>query len=306
MENPTFIIYTANSVFDMLNGLAALCHTATLYYLIHYNPDTLFWLASLTYFTSTLASHVNVFYNVILVFSRTITIMFPLYKLCKPYVITALTLYPVIWILLTSLDIYSAFSNDTALFSSYLFFSVIIPYPGFSTLKKYFPHDYIQPKYVLCLIGIPYVLPTLISCTCAVFQCYTLKRFKSNKTNLKITITILQLTLLFTVCNTIWFMTIVSFNLFSSIREDWKLGQTYLFYTFGVLMPILNSLLNPVILIHRGTSLRKYVSKVVCRGLLWKRGSNEEWSRKGGSQGESRGSTVMKNKPASSIINETV
>ena len=78
------------------------------------------------------------------------------------------------------------------------------------------------------------------------------------KSTSRATVTILQLTLAFFICNTLYFTT--EFTLEAWGPEHFG-HETYLVYLASNFLPFLNSLINPVILIHRGTSLQNHLKK---------------------------------------------
>eukprot|EP00116_Pleurobrachia_bachei_P013464 sb/3473726/ len=83
---------------------------------------------------------------------------------------------------------------------------------------------------------------------------------KAAQRNNKITLTILQLTLIFVVCNTAHTITLMVLEI---LRPEQSLSVWYTLYCSSNLLPFLNSLLNPCILIIRGKTLRNHVKGVL-------------------------------------------
>ena len=125
----------------------------------------------------------------------------------------------------------------------------------------------------------PFFLPSFICVICCVVQCYRLLRRSVSERvsarNRRITVTVLQLTLLFFCCNTVHFTTVFMTDYFTNTAQ---LQHMYSIYITGNMLPFLNSFLNPVILITRGRSLTHFVQKMMeqhCNVRLGSTGSTE-------------------------------
>ena len=117
---------------------------------------------------------------------------------------------------------------------------------------------------------VTYILPTLIAITCLVIQAVSLKRSKVEgveNNNKQVTVTIILLTTVFVVCNTatITFSLVAYYsNIFKGdgtegvLMDDDAIKTFYrcVFFCQQVL-PLLDSTFNAMILIWRGTGLRR-------------------------------------------------
>jgi hypothetical protein len=147
------------------------------------------------------------------------------------------------------------------------YYLLVAPNAGSEIIIKAIPGilEKFQPLIFMLCTGVPYFLPSLITIVCCGVQIHALKSTSSvgNKSadrNTKITTTILQLTLLFVVCNTAHSITLLIFELTLPKRDLWV---WYTLYIVSNILPFLNSLLNPCILITRGKTLRDFVKSTI-------------------------------------------
>ena len=114
----------------------------------------------------------------------------------------------------------------------------------------------------IVLKGIPYFIPSIICLVCCIIQTMSLRRTAdvgntdSHRKN-KITITILQITVVFFMCNTTYFLTTYCLV---TIYNPRRLRENALtIYILGNTFHFLNALISPIILITRGKALAMFV-----------------------------------------------
>lgn len=253
------LLYSALSLCDLGTGVSSILHSVTLLFIMVDLRKALEFLLIVTYVLTTLFLHVSATFNVILVVTRTMTITQPFYRIKRVPIILTLVLITVFWFLLIILDIYFGATNplpsNFPSFDMQIFFMVLCPYTGISIIKKVQPCS--SPLLdLLIVIGLPFVLPTLISLVCVITQAYALLRNigKHSKRSRRITVTIIILTVVFFVCNSTFFITIFIYQTTPYTGKDTSIYVLagYLLYSGSTLLPFINALLNPITLICRG------------------------------------------------------
>ncbi|XP_063691307.1 uncharacterized protein LOC134823704 [Bolinopsis microptera] len=266
------------SAVDATTGLAALLQSATFIGILTGSETFVSVVLTVTYVISAVSFHVSVFYNVLLAVCRTVVLSCPFFKFKLRILYCISAFYPVVMVMLAVYEVNSVYINYHSLIDKIMFL-IISPLCGSELIHNYYP-DFNDLGYYLLLLGIPFVLPSLIClvcCICATIYLmratkrdsarkkYRMKSSKTGenlrrrrKTNSRATVTILQLSTAFFICNTLYFTT--EFTL-----QAWNPGhiphEMYLVYVAANFLPFLNSLINPVILINRGTHLQKYIKR---------------------------------------------
>ena len=225
-------------------------------------------LLPILYFLTALTVRVSIFLSTMIAVVRTLNITLPTYRTNKKLVVTALTFCVVWWLVWLSGDIvyYKSLLNKSPLIFPYLVnFYLTVPTPGHYFTEKTFRGLGIEIfnqdngfQSFLLYTGIPLVLPTLVCLACMCVQIWHLTtkgvRVGNNQQFKKdITITILLLTTVLTICNFLYVALLLP-RLSGVYTTD-----NYLLYFTKNMLPYINSLLNPIILISRGSSLRTYV-----------------------------------------------
>lgn len=194
---------------------------------------------------------------------RTINITLPFYKLCSKVLKAVFLLYPVCWIIISITDII-ILSTDCGIMSELEESSFLFPTTGYCILIQFVEHRtslQIALTCVLC-VALPFVLPAITSVICFFIQAFILLKSSStrNKVNYRITVTILYLTLVFFICNTLYFVgglvTVICYP-----EQIIKPHGTVLYclHFLGVILTLINSAANPIILITRGEELKKFI-----------------------------------------------
>ena len=129
-------------------------------------------------------------------------------------------------------------------------------------------HHLRDSLYMIFCMGGAYLLPAMITLICFFIQASVLMNniVTSSKVNIRITITILYLTTVFFICNICNIITWVLFEKFQIGFEQNRTNVNILTaYVTGVVLPFVNSLMNPLILIMRGKELQNFVKGTVLR-----------------------------------------
>ena len=169
------ITITSTGVSALLNG-AALISILTDVFLIH--------LVRFSAFFTSITSHTSVFYNTVVVVARTINMLFPFYKTRNDLLKICFGVYPLIWVAITIVDMW--FTPTSKLDQNGL---ILIPLVGSRTLKLFFPGDLPRDHYYWTLtnvfgMGIPYMIPALITLACFTMQASVLlKKGAPNSAN---------------------------------------------------------------------------------------------------------------------------
>ncbi|KAL5268344.1 hypothetical protein ACHWQZ_G002269 [Mnemiopsis leidyi] len=290
------LLYTSMSLCDIGNGISALLTgTILLMILCNYrsNQDTYpatSLMAKMTYIIFSLTSRVSIFFNTVLVAIRTIHVVFPTHVISRNRVMVVLVAGQVIWIFIAAFDVVGLqhilpYFDRTAVIVNETTrpvtkYTVLIDSMVVNPLTGFFVLYYIYDKmcnvlnfnviavYVL-VKGIPFVLPSAMSIACMLIQTYFLiirsRVGRHSAVSRRITVTVLYLTIIFVVCNIPDFvLNLVCLNV---IAIPVKHLSAYMCVTFvsSVMLPFVNSLLNPLVLLMRGSSLKQSVMGYLCR-----------------------------------------
>ena len=196
----------------------------------------------------------SLFYNTVLTVVRTINIARPFYLIRKHIVIVFAILYPILWVTICTIDVVVISNNNgingTTLTGMTL--AVLLGYNGSISLELT----------VIVFMVIPLFLPTILALVSAVIQIYSILKpsiiSSPSVRERNMTVTIIMLTMLCLVCNIPYTMFIVLF--FFDIISSYQPSHLY---TMSTVLPFIQALLNPVILISRGAALRQFAFKVV-------------------------------------------
>lgn len=249
----------ATSNLSLFSGLGALLQGTTLL-LLTYNtsiPHFFWYLAPITYTLNSLTAHTSVFYSTLLVTVRTLTITRPHARghvSCT--LVVLLAVYPAVWlgVILWEVWIECVYWDDNTL-SMVVDLFVIIPttlgsldyYLGFVLTCQ--PVSTFTSSFLSHLL--PFGLPSVVSLVVTTVQVVALSRIGKTGTKYRrITVTILILTSIFLVCNTAQVITVMTID---SLKLEYTPMRYYAHYLVANMLPVLNSLLNPVVLLVRGS-----------------------------------------------------
>ena len=295
------LLYTSLSICDIGNALSALLIGSLLLIVLtnYESPEAAFpgmaHVINITYILFSHSSRVSVLYNTVLAIIRTINVVFPTHVIQRSKIVAVLIVGHVLWFTLAGLDIVGLeqvlgyFENSvdgenmaaTTRYHVLLDALVVNPLTGFlmfyHLLEKTCMIRYMNINWLFILFkGVPFVLPSILSMACMIIQTYFLV-FRSrvgrrSAVSRRITITVMYLTAVFVTCNIPDF--VLNLVLLTHIAVKAEHLPMYMCGAFSasVLLPFVNSLLNPLILIKRGTTLRASVIDCIqCRDGATKR-----------------------------------
>ena len=263
---------------DFISGVIAICHA---YIFTNYPIESIINLENefhdlfilIVYALFQISTRTSLFYNTVLSVVRTINIIRPFYQMKKSIIIIVVILYPIIWILIMFIDLYMSRGYTDTLIARV----ICMPEPGKGVvriLKDIFGDDpsYNSVNVVTTGLVISLVLPAIISLVCAVIQIYSfLKPSNIAPTTVKerrMTLTIIMLTVVCLVCN-IPYTVVVTYIFLSEVEESpfgltWSQAICFI-YTLNTVLPFIQAILNPAILLFRGSALREFVMITVRR-----------------------------------------
>ena len=205
----------------------------------------------------------SVFYNLVLAVSRTIMILRPFIRIKKGAVKLACILYVVPWLILAALDIHQFyFVQNHFAYSMYVNW---ILHMGASIANNHIFLVFI-PQVIAFLIP---VLIISITCIIQLVSLHRSSQFEASSNQRHVTITVILISTLFVVCNSAYYGYVFSTHLTGTYVPPESL--VYLVAVLGTVLPILNSALNPVIIITRSNGLRVKFLETMRRIKSWVR-----------------------------------
>ena len=221
---------------------------------------------------SSLMSRIAVWNNLILTILRTQTVMTPSRSMSPTLLQWMLTVQPSCWVLISIADISLQYVTELPILF-HIRYDVIKPMLGRITIIEIgismcvFPHPLLI--WFLTLV-VPFIIPVLIAFPLMIGQVYCLmfrNRQISSKSvrSKKMTVTIIYLTLVYIVSNSVYAIAIAFIN------EKYTEGlffENYLFIT-STIIPYLHSTINAGILIGRGNSLQNHCMGLFDQYLWW-------------------------------------
>lgn len=240
---------------SVVEGITLLLLTYTPY--TPYTSSYFWYLAPSTYTLNSLTSHTSVFYSTVLVSARMLMITRPRTRThTSPALLALLVSYPAFWlgVILWEVWIECVYWDDNTV-EMVIDLFVIIP-ATLGNLDYYLGYVWtcepITPATSSVLSHVlPYGLPSLVSVIVTIVQVVAL--YHVNKFSAKyrrVTITILILTAIFLLCNTAQVITVVTID---ALTLRYTTTLYYAHYLVVTMLPLLNSLLNPVVLLARGS-----------------------------------------------------
>ena len=257
------LMYIMIAVCDSVTGLMAICHAGMFaHYPVfrvlangsvrsNFKADT---FLVIVYIILQSCTRTSLLYNTVLAVVRTINITKPFLQIKRSIIITCVILYPIMWVIILVIDEH--------LYVPLMGMDMFIATPGV-WIAYYLAGEVggmlLLATFLVLFMILPLAIPTLTCFICAVLQIYTILKpsiiSPSTIRERNMTVTIIMLTTVCLVCN-------ISYtgSLFSLTQTIGNLTQfMYICYTLGTLLPFLNAMLNPVILLLRGAALRRFV-----------------------------------------------
>ena len=220
----------------------------------------------------------SVFCNLVLAVSRTIMILKPFYQIKIGAVKLVCVLYVFPWIVLCGVNIHEFYfkrSLHTYFYWIYYFGTTV----GIGLAMKvdrviaeeFFPILVIAPD---VLAFIPPVIIIIITC---IIQVITLRRssqFPTSSNQRHVTITVLLMSTLFSICNSpfsIYIMAFVYALITGNTELEGKIHDKFhsLLIPFVTVLPMLNAAFNPVIIISRSSGMRRQFVELTQNMARW-------------------------------------
>ena len=254
-------LFTLSGIGALLQGITLLLLT----YTFSTNPDIFEYLAPATYTLNSLTSHTSVFYSTVLVSARTLMITKPSTRArTSPALVALLVGYPAFWlaVILWEVWIESVFW-DTNTIEMKIDLFVVIP-TTLGSLDYYLGYvltcEPVTPATSSVLSHvIPYGVPSLVSGAVTLVQVHFLGNLdKFSRKYRRVTVTVLILTAVFLMCNTAQVVTVVTID---ALKLEYTTSQYYFHYLVVTMLPVINSFINPLVLLVRGSVFRKTASK---------------------------------------------
>ena len=220
----------------------------------------------------------SVFCNLVLAVSRTVMIIKPFYQIKIGAVKLVCILYVVPWMILCGVNIHEFYFKGP----SYTFFYWI--YQNGTTvgigLIAINIYNVITVEFLAILIILPDVLafipPVIIIIITCIIQVITLRRsnqFPTSSNQRHVTITVLLMSTLFTICNSpfsFYIMAYVYALITGNTELENKIYKIHNLLTlFVTVLPMLNATLNPVILISRSSGMRRKFVELTQKMARW-------------------------------------
>ena len=289
-------MYIMIAACDTVTGFTAICHagiaTAPKYGVAALIGNPEFWKRSPSsdlflnslYIISQTGTRTSLFYNTVLTVVRTLNIRQPFYQLKKKIMIVFIIFYPVLWFVLLIVDLYLSITsaNRLGFVYNYVIDNVFAAFPGAGFIIA-FPqivdlnHDllkYYGAIVVILFMVVPLVLPAITALVCAVLQIHSLLKpsviSPATSKERRMTVTIIMLTVVCLVCNVPYTALMIYISVTAIVTKEYAFKiplsqQLCIFYTLSTLLPFINAILSPMILVVRGASLRRCVGDTVRR-----------------------------------------
>ena len=261
-------MYIMMATCDSVTGAVVLCHT---FIFASYGKEiaeiidartVVFHKADLfiitVYIVLQSCTRASLFYNTVLTVVRTINITRPFYTIKKRILTVIAILYPMLWVVLLTLDILKTDRSDVSILR--MIFAVITGRGlVFELTTNYLAQVLL---FLMLFMVIPLVLPAIIAPICAVIQIYSLLKpsiiSPPSIRERRMTVTIIMLTMLCLACNIPYTMLLALYFVGVSLTS-----KLLLLYSLCTVLPFIQALLNPMILVSRGAALRQFVLKVL-------------------------------------------
>ena len=280
-KNVVSLLYTAIASLDILTAIGII-HFYVIILIVHFKEDFIDYtdrsasksanvnVMILSFFIQ-ISCRCSVFCNLVLAVSRTVMILKPFYQINIKLVKLTCVLYAVPWIVMYGLNLHEFYSYY-AVHATYGVGFLMGRGLSLKITEKLVMSvlSYIIYCIVLILPDIfAFIIPVIIVIVTCVIQVISLHRssqFPTSSNQRHVTITILIMSTVFVLCNSpfaSYHGTVLLFILTrnSDMFETWagKNGETlyHISTICAIMLPILNAVLNPVIIISRSSGMRR-------------------------------------------------
>ena len=263
------LLYSMIAGADILTGLGVIHQSISISLFTRYiiSESTLDSNTVVCYTLTQLSYRSSVFYNLVLAVSRTVMILRPFHRINTKTVLLVCVLYVIPWIVIAGIDIHE-FQVVDGTFTRASYFDWVLMGAGMTRMidRHGVQHSiwwwYGIPFIILLL---PFVIPVIIIIITCIIQVVSLNKpsqFQASSNQRHVTITIILLSTLFVICNSglygYFFPLMFGAN---GSEASFDIGVAI----FGTVLPILNSALNPVIIISRSKDLREEFARKMRR-----------------------------------------
>ena len=200
----------------------------------------------------------SLFYNTVLSVVRTINITKPFLQLKRSIIISSVILYPIIWVIVLIIDVHLLFPVAMT--------AVVVSMPGMGIASYLFKNatpGAIPYSFLIIFLVLPLVVPSVV-CLAVIQICTILKPSIISPPTTRersMTVTIIMLTIVCLVCNISYTASV--FRLILKGLPGTLTQIMFIGYSLGTILPFLNAILNPLILLLRGAALRAFVVRIV-------------------------------------------
>ena len=280
------ILYLANGLADFFVGIGVLLQSPVIYFMIIKGKDTFSATVPIfvSYFVTAVAVKMSVFLNCVIGVVRCINIVQPFYKPNKKVLSCSITFNMIIWMFISSLDIWQFSEKRSTENLVFLVKTFLLKgQPGFGLVLLSMKKDQERSSYLAYHLGnliqfiIPAALPTLICFVLMIVQLYHMPRKSwlkkirktddGNETVPKANLTIFLITCIYVVTSgasvVTWlvihgrdgyFVSKSDFEIFiKSRRTATSLSDLIAIYFSLSTCPLICSTLTPLTLLLRGT-----------------------------------------------------
>ena len=261
------LMYNMIAICDSVTGVVTVCHACIFTFGPVHSEKGRTYIIAVFYTVLQTITRTSLFYNTMLAVARTINITRPFYRINKRVMVCCAIFFPLFFGLIFMIDVFVVYKElkeyyielNIELIESYFLFDI---FPGQGILSKIMP----SLKLALIISGIPLILPVIISLICAVVQIHSILKPSvisppSNRER-RMTMTIIMLTLVCLICNIpITLYLFSTFYLYSGYyyATDGHRDRLIYCYVLHTLLPFIQAILNPTILLQRGEALRTFV-----------------------------------------------
>ena len=265
------LMYIMIAICDSITGFVAVCHSVVFTYypaVAHILKGGYYWNTKADWFIVALyvilqsGTRTSLFYNTLLTAVRTINITLPFHLIKKRIMILSAVVYRVLtvitMIIATERDVTDTLSTVFMVFPGV---DIAIDKKGKTTIEE-------RALFMIIMMIIPLLLPTIIVIICAALQIFSILKpstfSPTTHRERSMTITIILLTMVCMICN----LPYTVFLLYECAVNFEVGGLSYkmlplVFYSLCTLLPFMQALLNPTILLIRGAALRTFVLETI-------------------------------------------
>lgn len=270
-DNINHLLYFTLSLFGVFISFGALLHIFVFIFTLSYTQNVLNVLLPTSYILMITSTYSSALINVTLAVVRTVNIVNPLRGVNRRAAIFSILGYWLLTLTVSAVDV-SFWKSDATLGPGLEYYYSFINMSGCYGLLALFHskkllHSFIVENHKVIfpflIWVIPCVIPSVICLVASSVQIYSLHRRKrlrkTDDTHTKVTITILLLTAAFFLCNT------VSFGyVFAMAYSELQGAHVFLsLYVVTSMVPFINIIVNPIILISRGHRFRGFFVRFV-------------------------------------------